>query len=316
MNTSVHNERVPHEAKTSCRSHGIITHIQRFSLHDGPGIRTTVFFQGCNMKCAWCHNPETISRQPILQYNVRSCINCLKCIPICSNNAHRNENDRHLFDRNKCVNCGACAEICFAHALEMSGQSMSVESVMSEILQDIDYYRNSKGGVTLSGGEVTLQAEFAHSLLENCKSQGIHTAIESNLLVSWEKITSVLEFTDLLMFDIKHINSNQHQKWTGARNETILENARKVVKLGIPLIVRTPIIPGVNDDVESIAEISQFVSQLPNLLYYELLPYNPLAESKYDRLEREYPMHGTHCLTMEKMAELRRVAAASSIIVK
>lgn len=295
---------------------GQVTTIQRFSLHDGPGIRTTVFLQGCNMACAWCHNPETITLTPVLQYDATRCIGCLHCVNTCSTGAHGFEHGCHVFDRSKCTGCAACAAVCFHEALEMSGRAMTVAAVMEEIMADEDYYRNSGGGVTLSGGESTLQPEFVRALLRACRARGLHTAIESNLLVSWERLRSLMELTDLLMFDVKLLDSEKHRKWTGAPNEVILANVAKLAALGLPVIVRTPIIPGVNDEESVITEISELVSRLPALQYYELLPYNPLAESKYSRLGKSYAMPATRAVAPDRMANLRTVAAATSITVR
>lgn len=288
---------------------GIITDIQRFSLHDGPGIRTTVFFKGCNMACAWCHNPETINNKPQLMYYNNNCINCFKCLNICPTKALKQMENKHVFIRELCNNCGKCTEVCYPGALVLSGKKMELDEVMDEIMQDIDYYRNSGGGVTLSGGEVLMQSEFACRLLEKCKENDIQTAIETNMFTPWAKLTGLLEVTDLVMFDIKMIDSKEHEKWSGVKNERILENIKLLSEKDIPMIVRTPVIPGVNDTLDCIEEIAAFISKSiskikGNLLYYELLNFNPLGDFKYKGLDLNNNFADEKPLSEKKMSEL------------
>lgn len=299
---------------------GLLTEIQRFSLNDGPGIRTTVFFKGCNLRCQWCHNPETISAAPQIHYYQENCISCLNCVNICPAQAHSSKIDEngvesHVFIRELCKDCGLCADACFPKAMVLSGKEYTVEQVMSHILQDVDYYKNS-GGVTLSGGEVLLQPEFAKVLLKSCKEKGIHTAIESNFHTSWSVIEELLPYIDLVMVDIKHSDEQVHKEVTGAGNRIILENIKKLSQTGTPFIVRTPVIPGVNDSEEVIANIVKFIHKLPNLMYYELLNYNPLGENKYVSLSMDYRFTHTKPLSEDRMETLARIQKDYQIIIK
>ena len=229
---------------------GVITDIQRCSVHDGPGIRTTVFLKGCNMRCAWCHNPETISTEiELMQYP------------------------------EKCIGCGLCEKGCYSGAKVVCGKVYSVEEVLDIILLDKVFYGES-GGVTISGGEPLLQVDFTVNLLKRARLANIGTAVESNLSFAWDKVKEVASSCDLVMADLKAWSDRLHTKWTGISNVRIKENFRKLDGLGIPIIMRTPVIPGVNDTVDEIKKIGEFASSLDNLLYYELLPYHPLGEGK------------------------------------
>lgn len=295
---------------------GLITDIQRFSLHDGPGIRTTVFLKGCNMACAWCHNPETIRTKPQLHFYENNCIHCLKCLEVCPTKAQKSSGKHHIFERDLCIECGACAKVCFPGAMVMSGMEMDVEDVLKEIIQDTAYYKNSGGGVTLSGGEVFMQPVFAYALLKRCKDSGISTAIETNLYASWDKIEKVLEVTDLVMADIKHMDNTSHEKWTNVGNQPVIEHIQKLSGTGIPMIIRTPVIPGVNDSASDIEKISRFLSTLPNLMYYELLNFNPLADDKYRSLAMENKFAGVKPLNTERLEELTEAAGKYNIKVR
>jgi pyruvate formate lyase activating enzyme len=292
---------------------GIVTNIQRFSIHDGPGIRTTVFLKGCNLRCFWCHNPETLSPKPELQLFFNRCIGCGACFERCPNHAHAIVDGERVFYRERCVGCGACAETCYAEALVLVGETKTVEEVVEEVLRDKPFYETSNGGVTLSGGEPLLQLEFSYAILEQCRQQGVHTAIETAANFPWERIASLLPVVDLVMMDIKLIDSARHKECTGVPNERILENAIRLGQQPQPLIVRTPIIPGVNDNADDIRAIAEFASRLPNLLYYELLPFHPMATSKYDSLDLDYRARELKRPSKEVMEELTQVAQSVGI---
>lgn len=229
---------------------GLVADIQRCSYHDGYGIRTSVFLKGCNMRCAWCHNPETIAPYP-----------------------------QYLIDKSKCIGCGQCQEGCFSGARTLCGREMTVEEVVRAILLDAPYY-GSDGGVTVTGGEPSVQAAFSTAILHSCTEKGIHTAVETNLLAPWEKLLPMLREADLIMADLKLFDDQKHKTWTGVSNEKIKKHLLSLQTLQKPLILRTPVIAGVNDSVEELGRIASFAARLPSLLYYELLPYHSLGLSK------------------------------------
>ena len=285
--------------------YGYITDIQRFSLHDGPGIRTTVFLKGCNMKCLWCHNPETISFKNNLMYYDRNCIHCGFCLDTCENGVHTvSRGGQHLIDKSKCLLCGKCVNGCFSEALKFAARNVSAEEVMQEILADRAYYEESGGGVTLSGGEALCQAEFAECIVDKCREEKINIAIETNLLHDFDKIKHILKKLDLVMFDIKLFDGKEHKKYTGVSNEVILENAKKLDELDVPFIIRTPLIPGATDSNENILAIAKFTSSLKNLLVYELLNFNPLGSSKYTAIDQNNLFADAKPLSTERLAEL------------
>ena len=292
---------------------GFVTNIQRFSIHDGPGIRTTVFMKGCNLRCFWCHNPETLAAEPELQLFPDRCIGCGECFQRCPQHAHVMEDGERRFLRELCQGCGTCAETCYAEALVLVGDEMTVDEVVDQVLRDKPFYETSNGGVTLSGGEPLLQPAFSYAILERCRAEGVHTSIETAANFSWERVAAILPVTDLVMMDIKLMDSERHRACTGVPNERILENARKLGEQPIPLIVRTPIVPGVNDNPDDVAAVAQFVATLPNLLYYELLPFHPMATSKYTSLDLDYRAKGLKTPPNAQIEALTRVAAGFGV---
>ena len=286
---------------------GILTAIQRFSLHDGPGIRSTVFFKGCNMRCSWCHNPETFEMTSQLMYYRTKCVGCGACTQICPLHTI-GEDGKLVLERDGCTHCGKCADVCFSGALEMCGKEYDVSDILSEVLQDTDYYIRSGGGVTLSGGEVLLQGSFALELLKALKQNGISTAIETNLNISYDTILPLLPYIDLIMCDLKIWDADRHRKWTGSDNRRIIDNIKALSATGVPMIVRTPVIPGVNDSSDDIGDISRFIGTLDNILYYELLNFNPLGGSKYIALDMNDSFKGQKPLREERMNSLYETA--------
>jgi pyruvate formate lyase activating enzyme len=291
---------------------GLITDIQRFSLNDGPGIRTTVFSKGCNMKCAWCHNPETISGRPQLQFFEGKCIGCGGC---------RLDEDTLYADPDKVITDSAGNRRyylgnCQARALVKVGRLVTPEDILRESLPDKRFYENSHGGVTLSGGEITTQMTFALETLSLLRDNGIHTAIETNLAISWDEFEKLLPVLDLLIFDLKIIDFELHREWTGIGNERILENARRISAQKVPLIIRTPVIPGFNDNAQAIDAIAGFIRDYPNLSYYELLSFNPLGADKYRCLGIPYRMQNAPLIPTDTMHCLQHAAAAHGIEVR
>ena len=295
---------------------GIVTDIQRFSIHDGPGIRTTVFLKGCNLHCFWCHNPETLDPRPQLQLYLDRCIGCGECFQRCPHGAHVLVDGQREFHRELCVVCGTCVDTCYAEALVLVGKHKTAEEVVEEVLRDRPFYETSEGGVTLSGGEPLLQLDFAYAILERCRREGVHTAIETAANFPWERVASILPVTDLVMMDIKLFDSARHREYTGVANERILANAVRLGEQPQPLIVRTPIVPGVNDTPEDVTAIAGFVAKLPNLLYYELLPFHPLATGKYEALGLDYRARGLKALPKEAMETLAGMARRFGVKVR
>ncbi|MCL2772275.1 MAG: glycyl-radical enzyme activating protein [Oscillospiraceae bacterium] len=259
---------------------GRIFNIQRFSVFDGPGIRTVVFFSGCNLKCLWCHNPESISSKQQLKFNCENCILCGKCFDVCENKTHELIDGAHIIDRSKCKVCLKCTKECYAEALVPVYCEMTVSELEKSILTDEEYYKRSNGGVTFSGGEPMLQVDFLCEILKACKNHGIHTAVDTAGAVGFEAFEKILPYCDLFLYDIKAYNSEVHKKLTGISNGLILENLTRLSKLAA-VWVRVPVIPDVNTD--EMVDIAEFMSEI-NITKCELLAYHKLGEGKYKSL--------------------------------
>lgn len=273
--------------------YGNIFNIQRFSIHDGSGIRTLVFLKGCPLRCIWCANPESQSFSKEVMFFKAKCIGCGKCRTVCRNSCI----DEETFEINKtkCVLCGECADACYADAKKPIGEYRSVSELMKEIEKDRVFFRNSKGGVTVGGGEPLAQPEFTEELLKRCKASNLHTAIETCGFAKWEKVKNIFGYLDQVFFDLKHMNSEKHKRLTNVGNEIILDNARRVARLGKDVIFRLPLIPGCNDDIINIEQTGDFVAELsknnPNIRI-EVLEYHSLGENKYYGLSRSYELAG------------------------
>lgn len=268
--------------------HGRIFNIQRFSTHDGPGIRTTVFFQGCPLRCFWCQNPESQPVSSVLIYNADNCLGCGSCVSVCPMSAPQLVGDALEFDREKCRSCGTCADACHTEALRLSGYETTVDEVHKEIMKDHLQYANSGGGVTLSGGEVMLQPDFAAALLKKCRESGLHTLVETCGFAPWSAFEKVLSYTDEFYWDIKKVDSRLHKAGTGVGNELILSNAKKMSETGKPIRFRMPLIPGFNDNADEIRSFRRLVQEQfgKNADCIDLLRYNSLGEIKFRRIGR------------------------------
>lgn len=290
----------------------IISDIQKFSLHDGPGIRTTVFFKGCNMHCTWCHNPETFSMKQDLMFFSNKCIGCGACYAACKTGALTKELHR-VYNKDLCIGCGACVEVCAPGALKLVGKKMTVEQLMAVIREDAAYYRSSGGGVTLSGGEVLLQADFAAELLKACKEEGFDTAIESNLSGAYENLEKLLPYLDRVYCDIKLLDDAAHIRYTGLSNKHTLKNIARLKEYNIPVTVRTPLIPGITDSQENISAIARWIRENAKVVCYELLNYNPLAEAKCQKLGMAYELSGLKRKTSQQLRSLAALAEKEGV---
>ena len=261
---------------------GTIFNIQRFSIHDGPGARTTVFFKGCNLKCKWCHNPESISSKNEIESYPERCIGCGVCFKVCPNSAHYlDENKVHIINRRKCDGCLLCADTCYANALVAVGKKVNSDYLFKSILTDEIYYKNSSGGVTFSGGECMLQIDFLEKILTKCKDRGIHTAVDTAGSVPWRYFERIMDVTDLFLYDVKAADTSRHKQLTGIGNDLILNNLRMLSQTGKQIHVRIPFITGCNQD--QIEEIAKILKPL-NIEKVELLSYHKLGNSKYTSL--------------------------------
>jgi len=263
---------------------GRIFDIQRFSIHDGPGIRTTVFLKGCPLKCKWCHNPEGIDPKAQLSFMPEKCVACGECVKVCLEKAlARNAKGKAVMDRGRCTDCGECPPVCDPKALEMVGRDVSVEDVLEVVLRDLDYYVASGGGMTLSGGEPTAQPEFAEALFRAAKSKGIHTVIETSGHTEWKVFERLMPVVDLFLYDYKETDPQLHEGFTGVRNDQILSNLRALHDAGARILLRCPMIPEFNARKEHLDGIAAIARQLPKLTGVELLPYHRLGKAKISR---------------------------------
>ena len=293
---------------------GLIYDIQRFAIHDGPGIRTLVYMKGCPIRCLWCSSPQTQKPSPeILQVEL-NCKKCGSCVEACPIEVMTlSEKEGVKIDRELCTSCGECVEACPNQALALAGNHMTVEELFQEVDKDSPFYRRSNGGVTVGGGEPTMQHEFVAAFLKRCKQSYIHTAIETCGYVKWEHLEKLLEYLDLVYFDIKHMDALVHKELTGVSNELILENARRASALR-PMIVRIPVGPGYNDSDDNILDTAMFVAKLDkNLQRIELLPYHKFGTQTYNGLGREYKLTDVEPPGDDHMTRLKEIVESCGV---
>lgn len=294
---------------------GTIINIQKYSVHDGPGIRTTVFFKGCPLNCLWCHNPESQNKEKEIMFFRERCTGCGKCVKRCPNNAIKITNGKSLINKEKCILCNKCIDFCPNNARELVGKDLSKEELFKEILKDEIFYEESGGGVTFSGGEPMLYADFIDDILSQCKIRGIHTAIDTCGYVSWDKFEKIKDKVDLFLYDLKLMDNEKHKKYTGVENKLILDNLKRLSDNGHNIFIRMPIITGVNDDLKNIDEAINFISKL-NIIQVNLLPYHKMGMDKYKRLNMKYKLSGDEKPSDEKMSEILKRFKKNNIKVK
>lgn len=291
----------------------MITEIQRFCMHDGPGVRTTVFFKGCAMRCKWCHNPETQEKQPQILFYTSKCIGCNACVAVCNTGAQVATADGHAFLRERCISCGACAEVCPTGAMELCGKAYTVEEILSVVKKDRPFY-GEKGGVTLSGGEALLQKEGALSLLRACKEQGISTAVETCGYFDPGVLSAVIPYTDLFLWDLKDTNDERHLQYTGVSNERILSNLRLADSMGARIRLRCILVNGVNTDAGHYRKIAEIASTLSNFDGVEFLSYHAFGGSKATFLGLEDNGRNDWIPAEEQVNEAKEVLRSCGIL--
>jgi pyruvate formate lyase activating enzyme len=287
---------------------GNVFNIQRFSVDDGPGIRVTVFLKGCPLRCAWCHNPESHETHRSIFFDKDKCIACGYCASVCKKGAHKLTEKGHTYDIASCTRCGECAKGCFSGALDVCGKEMSAEEVITEVLKDKQFFA-STGGVTLSGGEPLMQWRFSKEILKLAKENGVHTAVETCGYADREAIEAVAEYTDLFLYDIKLLDDDSHKKYTGVSNKKILENLDFLYERGANIVLRCPIIPGVNLNNEHFESLARLLLKYPKIQRLDLEPYHPLGIDKARRLGKEQVFKDERFLSpadIEKYADIIR----------
>jgi pyruvate formate lyase activating enzyme len=286
---------------------GYIFDIKKFSINDGPGLRTTVFFQGCPLSCPWCHNPEGRSTKPVLMYRANRCALCGECVKVCNRNAIH-INGRVITDRELCDTCGRCVTACYSDARELSGYRVSVDEIMTQIERDRPFYEQSGGGVTFSGGEPLLQPRFLKKLLLACREAGISTAVDTSGYCTWNDLESILNLTDLFLYDLKLMDDTRHRAIVGVSNRVILDNLKKLNRAGCSLYIRFPLIPSINDDEDNLRQMAAFLSDLEGIKGVELMGYHEIGLAKYEALDLNYTLKNIHPPSKEQTQE-----AASSL---
>ena len=283
---------------------GLVFNIERFCVHDGPGIRTLVFLKGCPLSCRWCANPEGLEIEPQVVFFPERCIACGQCVEVCRHGAAIRAPDGLIsVAAERCSHCGECVAVCPARARLLYGKKMSVVEVFEEVYKDLPFYRRSRGGITLSGGEPLAQADFTRCLLQYCSRQNVHTAVETSGYARWDTLSWAFEFADLILFDFKHFNPLKHLKFTGVNNHQIIGNLKRLDAKGVPLIIRVPVVPGFNATVDEMRGMADFIAGLENPHPCYLLPYHAMAKPKYRLFGIEKCFHQTDSPSSELMRD-------------
>ncbi len=286
---------------------GYVFSVERYAIHDGPGIRTQVFFKGCPLRCLWCANPEGVSFAPSLLYTRALCIECGSCVQACGRRALSMTEQGVEIDRRKCTPCSDCVNACYAEALEMDSYRVTAQEIVEQVERDKVFYGVSGGGVTLCGGEPLAQPAFALEVLRLCRKRGIHTAIETCGHYRFEVLERAISCLDFVFFDIKHMDAEAHRRCTGTDNKLILTNLKKLQSFDVDECVRVPVIPNLNDSIENAEAIASFVQGLPRVKSVELLPYHRLGVNKYKKLGLAYPLGDTRPPEKEELLKLKEV---------
>jgi len=292
---------------------GTVFNIQRYSIDDGPGIRTTVFFKGCPLSCVWCSNPESQNLEPELMHRDSLCKRCYRCVAACPVGAITVGANGIEIDRDVCTVCGDCVEVCPHDAMRITGKEMSVDEVFDVIRRDADFYRDSGGGVTLSGGEVLLQPEFALEILKRSKEAGFHTTVDTAGQGDTEGLKRLFPYVDLFYFDIKHIDPQIHRAQAGRTNETILRNFKEVAASGVPFVVRVPVVPGFNDTADAISDIADLVATASSGATVHLLPYHRYGQQKYDMLGLDYELESAVTPSEDFLKAARKIVESHGL---
>lgn len=286
---------------------GIVFNIQRYSIDDGPGVRTTVFMKGCPLRCLWCSNPESQCGQPEVTYRYTSCKRCGTCVRVCPEKAVTLDDDGVHIDRSICTLCGECVKNCIPQALQISGKKMTVDEVFNVVKKDADYYEASGGGVTASGGEIIAQADFVAALFKKCREAGFHTNADTSGYGDPAGLEKILEYSDLVYYDLKHLDPVKHKEYTGQSNELILKNLKLVVEKGVPLVIRVPLIPGYNDSEENLRALAQTVADVAKNAPVSIMPYHRYGANKYRMLDMVYPLEDVREPTQDELQKVKEI---------
>ncbi len=286
---------------------GIVFNIQRYSIDDGPGVRTTVFMKGCPLSCLWCSNPESQCMKPEVTYRYTSCKRCGTCVEVCPEGIITLDDDGVHIDRTKCTLCGECVSNCLPQALQISGKEMTVDEVFKVVKKDADYYEASGGGVTASGGEILVQADFVAELFKRCREAGFHTNADTSGFGDPAALKKILEYADLVFYDLKHLDPAKHMEYTGQTNELILQNLKLVADSGVPMVIRVPLIPGYNNSDENLHALGKTVAEVTKDSVVNILPYHRYGANKYRMIDMTYQLEGVPELTQDELNHAKEI---------